>query len=403
MCINSKNWIGIVWYIKENLMKKLTFDKITTNAILIFLFLFLLTGLQIITPLTAPLRFALITLIGSLFFFILYKKKSISRYQLVLFSPFVLFQFIYILNSYSHTNLDTFFSIFYLIVFGMWVFIVTNVEWRKSHVSLFYFLSILLYIILVLYSVSSINPLNPNSIGAYAYFLSFFPLLYFVGFSKKYKPACILFLFLLCGTIIYFSEARAIFLSIAFGLITFLIWKLISKSKVIFYMYFTLIITFGYFLTVIYPRLEFILPNFEYYNSLMIEYTGKTLNSGRDRIWSALIDKIQERLFLGYGSGTLPSDFITSTLSAHNLYIQISLQVGIIGLSFFLLFLFLTWRTFWLERNNPKVILIACYFIGIIVYQLFEVTLTQNNFSLGLLQWTIIGFGLSFTLNRDGL
>ena len=285
----------------------------------------------------------------------------------------------------------------------MWVFIVTNVEWRKSHVSLFYFLSILLYIILVLYSVSSINPLNPNSIGAYAYFLSFFPLLYFVGFSKKYKPACILFLFLLCGTIIYFSEARAIFLSIAFGLITFLIWKLISKSKVIFYMYFTLIITFGYFLTVIYPRLEFILPNFEYYNSLMIEYTGKTLNSGRDRIWSALIDKIQERLFLGYGSGTLPSDFITSTLSAHNLYIQISLQVGIIGLSFFLLFLFLTWRTFWLERNNPKVILIACYFIGIIVYQLFEVTLTQNNFSLGLLQWTIIGFGLSFTLNRDGL
>ena len=51
MCINSKNWIGIVWYIKENLMKKLTFDKITTNAILIFLFLFLLTGLHIITPL----------------------------------------------------------------------------------------------------------------------------------------------------------------------------------------------------------------------------------------------------------------------------------------------------------------------------------------------------------------
>lgn len=41
------------------------------------------------------------------------------------------------------------------------------------------------------------------------------------------------------------------------------------------------------------------------------------------------------------------------------------------------------------------------FFISIIVQQNFEVTLTQNQYTIGLLQWIIIAFGLNFALRKD--
>jgi O-antigen ligase len=132
----------------------------------------------------------------------------------------------------------------------------------------------------------------------------------------------------------------------------------------------------------------------------MYKYTGKNLLSGRDYIWNILLDLISNKLWLGYGAGALPSHFFDTDLSSHNLYLQISLQVGILGLILLLIFLYFIWMKLRLSLNDKKTALVASYFVGIIIYQLFEITLTQNNFGLAIIQWLIIGLGLSLSFNK---
>jgi O-antigen ligase len=133
----------------------------------------------------------------------------------------------------------------------------------------------------------------------------------------------------------------------------------------------------------------------------MIKYTGKNILSGREHVWETLLFLIKQQPFFGYGSGALLRDFIDTSLSAHNLYLQVSLQIGLIGLGLLVLILTLVWMMYLNGKGNPKVRLVASFFIGTLTYQLFEVTLTQNNFGLAIIQWVIIGLGISYAVNND--
>jgi len=58
-----------------------------------------------------------------------------------------------------------------------------------------------------------------------------------------------------------------------------------------------------------------------------------------EEIWPVLIDEIKTRPWLGHGVEVTASDFIASDLSAHNLYLQVTLQTGFLGFITFLGFL----------------------------------------------------------------
>jgi len=132
-----------------------------------------------------------------------------------------------------------------------------------------------------------------------------------------------------------------------------------------------------------------------------LNFTDKRLLSGRQYIWEILMSYIYIHPIIGYGSGTLPREFINMNLSAHNLYIQIALQVGLSGLFIFIMLLRSIWLTFYIAANNPKVRLAGAFFIGILANQSFEVGLIQNNLSDGLISWLILGIGCYFCYKQN--
>ncbi|MBP1917178.1 O-antigen ligase [Lederbergia galactosidilyticus] len=375
-------------------MKNVTIDRTTTYFFAAFILLFMLLGLKIADQyLTLFIGTLLAFLI--LMLMLIIKHKGINPIYVKLFSPFALFLSVYVFNYSGAMH-----WIFYQVIFGFICFIAASIVWKKNHVKTFSALSFLTVPFLLYFAFIDKEALNPNTLGGYAFLLSFFPLLYFSYYAKNFQTTRRLFIAIILLGLIFFTETRSVILSIAFIFLTYFLWNRIINSKLKFKLYFGFIAAFCFTFTVIYPKLDKYLPNYDYLNYQMIKYTGKSIHSGRDFIWSNLIDVINQKTLLGYGSGALPSDFFDSTLSAHNLYLQITLQVGLVGMALFVIFLYSIWKRFWLNRFDQKVRFSAAFFIGIIIYQLSEVSLTQNNFSFALIQWLIIGVGLSYCLNK---
>lgn len=364
----------------------------------------MLTAILMFYIVVTLLRIPIIPTIGKytflLFMFLilmlLIQKKNLTKTELTLFTPFIGFNLVYLFSATDVSGIMIFIN---QTAYLMIIYIIYSISWSKFQVRA---LSYLYYISLpILLALIFIMPdlLNMNVVGSYAYYLSFFPLLYLIGYTKKLKRSRIILVFSLLTLVILGTDSRSILLSTTFGLMTFFLWKFITKRKLLFDLYFFFVLAFNYFVVIVYPNMHK-WDNFYQLNELSMNLTGKPLLTGRNTIWAQLVDIISLQPWLGYGSSVVPEDFLTTSLSAHNLYLQIGLQTGIIGIGLFLLFFYFIWRTIWNGRQSSKVSLVASFVIGILIHQSFEVTLTQNQFGIGLLQWIIIAFGLNFTLNK---
>ena len=117
--------------------------------------------------------------------------------------------------------------------------------------------------------------------------------------------------------------------------------------------------------------------------------------------WAAASTRkmIEEEPWWGQGVGFQPeADPQYAGLSAHNLYLQIALQLGYVGVGLFVGFFGAIWASLWRNRRSRMVRLVGAFFIGIIVHESFEVTLTQNNLAIGCIFWLILSFGLNPSL-----
>lgn len=363
---------------------------------LILLFYISLTLINIPTiPVLGKYAFLVVM---TLIFLLLIQKKLITTKEIRLFFPLFLFNFIYLFNldlggAYSKGVMIFVNQTAYL----MLIYLVYSVTWTKVQVKLLSNIYFITLPILLVLTFALPGVLNTNVLGSYAYYIAFFPLLFLVGYTKL-KKSRVFFISALTILIVFATDTRSILLSASFAFATFVGWKLISKTKFLFNLYFILIVALNYFIVAIYPKM-YTWGNYYELNNLSLKITGKPLLTGRNTIWSQLIELISLKPWFGYGSSVVPEDFLSTSLSAHNLYIQIALQTGLIGVFLLALFLFFIWKSFYKNRHDPKVILVSCFFVGILIHQSFEVTLTQNQFALGLLQWMIIGFGLNYALN----
>lgn len=283
------------------------------------------------------------------------------------------------------------------LVYLMIIYIFYNISWSEYQLRVFSYIYYLSFPVLFVLTFYAPGILNTNTIGSFAYFLSFFPLLYIVKYRRSHKLA-IWVIIILTLTIVLATKTRSIQLSIIFGFITFVFWDYITSRAIFHKLYFLFIAGIGFFITIIYPNLNkysFFKPLSEF----ILKYTGKSLFTGRNKIWMKLGEIIKGRIWLGHGSGVEPGTFLNTTLSAHNLYIQTGLQTGIIGILLLVLAMFFVWKSFLGARKDIRTALASCFFISILIHQVFEVTLTQNQFGIGLLQWMIIGFGLNGSLS----
>lgn len=140
-----------------------------------------------------------------------------------------------------------------------------------------------------------------------------------------------------------------------------------------------------------------------YLNIISFHYTGKNILSGRHVLWSILFNAIKDRLWLGWGGGALLSNFTDYNLSSHNLFLQIALQLGLLGLLIFITWLYVVWKEIIKLKYTPYSGITAGFYVSLLITQVFEVTLTQNNISLSLPFWILLGFSLGDNERRRRL
>ncbi len=234
---------------------------------------------------------------------------------------------------------------------------------------------------------------HKNSLGGLLFGLLFF-LTSGKNVTQGYPKVVLGLLVVISLLLIYHTNSRASWLGLATTLITLVLWKKITKNKIAFFAYFVALLGVIALVTLVYPYLSHA-KGIDWYRELVKEYTGASLFSGRDRLWPAIMDAIYSRPVWGHGAGALPSDFIQTTLSSHNIYLQIALQVGVVGLVFFVALLYQLWNIYWLGREDSIVRFSAAFLSGIMIHQMLDISLTQNNLSLGLIFWLILSIGVN--------
>lgn len=135
-------------------------------------------------------------------------------------------------------------------------------------------------------------------------------------------------------------------------------------------------------------------------NDMSDEYFNRRFTSGRETLWYLILYALNDNIWMGLGPGVIPSDFIETDLSSHNSYLQVLLQMGIVGVT--LMVVPLLYIAFGISKLSSRSMffLALVYFITTIIHSSFEVILTQNNFPIAAMIWVNLGILFSIS-NRD--
>lgn len=199
----------------------------------------------------------------------------------------------------------------------------------------------------------------------------------------------------LCGILLSFTNSRSALLTCLIFIILVLALKNRDESgarfltNAVFICILIGVLTFS----IVYPSLYGTNLGFQL-ESLSREWLNKNFFSGRELVWKMVLLAVHGNEALGLGLQMTPSMIYNTDFSSHNMYLQTILQSGVVGL---LLLLCL----FWMIRGK----LVECgdfssrvgvsLLLAMLVHECLEVSLTQNNFTYGLLIWTVIGISLA--------
>ena len=125
-------------------------------------------------------------------------------------------------------------------------------------------------------------------------------------------------------------------------------------------------------------------------------YFNKNFFSGREVVWQMILGSLSGHELFGIGLGMTPSAIYDTQFSSHNLYLQTILQSGVVGLSFVVALLWLVFTRL-SKRSCWQACVGMALVIGILFHECLEVSLTQNNFDVGILFWMLMGIALSLS------
>jgi O-antigen ligase len=133
------------------------------------------------------------------------------------------------------------------------------------------------------------------------------------------------------------------------------------------------------------------------FNAYVRQNTGRPAESGRQILWPDILHAVANNKWFGLGAGVIPQDIMNTVLSSHNLYLQVLLQTGIIGVSALVLLLFVLWRSASPDRRLGDLTFRHLLVVDIWILLLhcdLEVFLTQNSLVVGIPAWVMLGLGL---------
>lgn len=136
-------------------------------------------------------------------------------------------------------------------------------------------------------------------------------------------------------------------------------------------------------------------------DTVIKEASGRTAASGREFIWPTIFAATAANPWTGLGTGTLFSDLADATQSAHNYFLQIYMQSGVVGLGALALVLLSVWRAIGRpRRSDPVGVYVSTCLIIVLVHSSLEVFLMQGNPTIGCGAWILLGIGVGVL--RDG-
>ncbi|WP_436938458.1 O-antigen ligase family protein [Staphylococcus xylosus] len=379
--------------------KFIPFDKLGISIIFVLLYMGTLNaigGSKIGTfSLASGIALSILLFVCKIFY---YKKLHMFHiYIIALAFLYTLTSLISIRNNAFSISLTN--TLQFLACLGIFLYF-TTVKWDKNLINRVYVITVFFVLIHFLIWLSkgmpsqflSIYP-NSNLIGAYMFISLFFIGLKIWTSERKsihFGAAFIALLILLA------SDTRSIMLALLVTFVLLILWPIVNKSKITSTIFYGLFILSLFVVIFVYPNL----PNWKYFDifeSWMLEHTGKSIMSGRSDIWLSVNEYISLKPFLGYGPNVVASDLISKNASTHNLYLNLTLQLGYLGLMILIILLFIIFLNYLKPKANIIIKLSAVFFFGILTHQLFEITLIQNQLSIGLFQWIIIAVGVSET------
>ncbi|OZU88372.1 hypothetical protein CIL03_12035 [Virgibacillus indicus] len=306
-----------------------------------------------------------------------------------------------IINSLSFITTNKVDSLYYCQLMLLYLFILglIRVKWSTRHIKLLGYISGLTLILLFAhwilsdFSVHRFKSIfrNPNYLAVLLFCLFYFKVL-IVKYSNRIEKIYFISLIGMNFVLIYATNTRSVL--IAFGVIL-ISWLFSKYYRKLFHYIFYVTIAFNILFLFIYIKIQNTAIGL-FLDNLSIQLLGKSLYSGRSELWDRIINKIIENPLFGYGLGTNARDITDTTLTSHNQYLQVLIETGIIGLILFIFLLYAIWLLLIKNLDNYVSRISACFFIGILVYENFELTLFQNNYSIAMLQWVIILIGINF-------
>jgi O-antigen ligase len=202
----------------------------------------------------------------------------------------------------------------------------------------------------------------------------------------------------MCLALLWATASRGSQLSLLVSLIAYILWPLITRNKM------SQVLTFVFFFAGTVSTVYFYLgmSQFGFFVALQDifqQYTFAPLYSGREFVWPIIVDQIYQKPILGWGAGFREEEIVYNpeqgALSTHNLYLAVTLQSGLVGAGFLMGLLYSIWSAFCVAKTDPVVRLSGAFFLGICINQWFNLSLIQNNVSIGVLFWLVIGIGLN--------
>lgn len=239
---------------------------------------------------------------------------------------------------------------------------------------------------------------NPNYLGLMI--INSIVVLTIVTYRIKAVKFCAIFI---AFALLLFTSGRTAYLQLAImlglGTYIFAYRKYIRNNKLSkqLTIFFALILFVIFMITIFYPILGQS-PYANDLNSWSFNLFGKRFFTGRETIWASLLNEFGKHPIVGYGLGTDFHDFDDSIKSAHNLYISLLLQGGILNLLLLLNILYQIFRE--LVKHEDVLSTVACILLfGILLRETFEITLTHNLLTLGIFYWSFTGISLNSSQN----
>ncbi len=397
----------LVWFFKKVPFKKITQIVIPKSRLAVFVIIFLIIGilsLFVATDVTVGVKKILFLINIFLLFIIVRDTAKDKEMRLKIIKTGAAAGIISLIIGYSQ-----FISVFLTSLYNFWQW------WARNVISVFYGID-LSKLLTVSNTWFSYYPDSPPILRMFSVFpdshsfalftiisLIFFTYLLLKQNKKIYwLPIVLSFLALL------FSGSRGVWLSalIPFLIVIFLFIRKFKPSIARIFISFLLIFIIAF------PVSSFIMSISQNVKDGALAFKrAKTLTDleeisikSRMEIWGKSFKSVLKKPLLGVGIGNYPivlGEDISAAkrgASAHNLYLDIASEMGLLGLIFLLLIFWQIIKKGWkLAQKNQYALIFTFFFLWIIIYSLFDVVLLNDK----VLLLFMVALGILYSKNHE--